>query len=122
MEELERLEVEQQEQMRLAAENELTRLEQERIQLEAQAEALSKIAEQLQQEGGQEAARLALARDYVAMYGEMGKESNTILFNDRPADVNALLSQAVVTMNAATNATKTPVLGAGSEPKDKEDS
>lgn len=93
-----------------------------RMTAEAQAEALEKIAAQLQKDGGQEAARLALARDYVEMYGEMGRESNTILFNDRPADVNALLSQAVVTMNAATNATNTPVLEAGSEPKDKEES
>lgn len=28
------------------------------------------------------------------MYGEMGKSSNTMLFNDRPADVNALIAQA----------------------------
>lgn len=28
------------------------------------------------------------------MYGEMGKASNTMLFSDRPADVNALIAQA----------------------------
>ncbi|CAJ1966766.1 unnamed protein product [Cylindrotheca closterium] len=79
-----------------------------RLTAEAQAEALAKIAEQLQKEGGQEAAKLALAKDYVEMYGEMGRESNTILFNDRPADVNALLGQAVVTMNAANASTNAP--------------
>jgi regulator of protease activity HflC (stomatin/prohibitin superfamily) len=74
-----------------------------RLTAKAQAEALAMISEQLNKEGGQEAARLALARDYVSMYGEMGKESNTIMFNDRPADVNALLSQAVIAMQAASD-------------------
>lgn len=81
-----------------------------RLTAEAQAQALAMIAEQLNREGGQEAARLALARDYVSMYGEMGQKSNTIMFNDRPADVNALLSQAVMSMNAAASATSTPAL------------
>jgi len=87
-----------------------------RLTAEAQAKALSMIAEELKREHGSEAARLALAREYAEMYGEMGQKSNTILFNDRPADVNALLSQAVLTMQAATNATatnaaQTPALG-----------
>lgn len=81
-----------------------------RLTANAQAAALATIAEQLQSEGGQQAAKLALAQNYVDMYGEMGKESNTILFNDRPADVNALLSQAVVTMNAVAPATKPPLI------------
>jgi regulator of protease activity HflC (stomatin/prohibitin superfamily) len=76
-----------------------------RLTARAQADALAAIAAELNKTGGQEAARLALARDYVTMYGEMGKESNTIMFNDRPADINALLSQAVVSMQAAGAAT-----------------
>ena len=70
----------------------------------AQAEALKVISGELNKPGGQEAARLALAREYVTMYGEMGKQSNTILFNERPADVNALLTQAVTAMQAASSA------------------
>lgn len=76
-----------------------------RLTARAQADALAAIAAELNKSGGPEAARLALARDYVAMYGEMGKESNTIMFNDRPADINALLSQAVLSMQAAGAAT-----------------
>ncbi|KAL3942338.1 MAG: hypothetical protein SGARI_000301 [Bacillariaceae sp.] len=72
-----------------------------RLTAEAQAEALQMIAAQINQEGGSEAAKLALAREYVSMYGEMGSKSNTIMFNDRPADVNALLSQAMVAMKTA---------------------
>lgn len=67
----------------------------------ANAEALQRIAAELQKPGGMEAARLALSREYVGMYGEMGKQSNTMIFNERPADVSALLAQAVTAMNAA---------------------
>jgi len=77
-----------------------------RLTASAQAEALELIANQINKEGGTEAARLALAREYVSMYGEMGSKSNTIMFNDKPADVNALLSQAMVAMESATQATK----------------
>ncbi len=80
-----------------------------RLTAAAQAEALEIIAAQLNKEGGAEAARLALARDYISMYGEMGQQSNTIMFNDRPADVNALLSQAVLSMSATTNASASKV-------------
>jgi len=76
-----------------------------RLTAQAQAEALELIANQINKVGGNEAARFALAREYVSMYGEMGSKSNTIMFNDKPADVNALLSQAVVAMQSATQAT-----------------
>jgi regulator of protease activity HflC (stomatin/prohibitin superfamily) len=73
-----------------------------RLLAKAQAEALMAIAAELQKPGGEDAARLALARDYVAMYGEMGSQSNTILFNDRPADVSSLMAQAMTAMKAVS--------------------
>mmetsp|Transcript_19186 Transcript_19186/g.53300 ORF Transcript_19186/g.53300 Transcript_19186/m.53300 type:complete len:243 (-) Transcript_19186:182-910(-) len=79
-----------------------------RLTAQAQAEALHLIATQLQKTGGSEAAKLALARDYVSMYGEMGQKSNTIMFNDKAGDVNALLSQAVVAMQATASQVKLP--------------
>ena len=72
-----------------------------RMTAKAQAEALKTIAAELEKPTGQLAAQLALAKDYVSMYGEMGKESNTMIFNERPGDVSALLVQAVTAMNAA---------------------
>lgn len=86
-----------------------------RMTAQAQAEALQVIAAQLAQPGGPEAARLALAKDYVSMYGEMGKESNTMIFNERPADVSALLAQAVTAMQAATTG-QVPRLDANTPP------
>merc|ERR1712028_259216 len=86
-----------------------------RLTAKAQSEALEMIAQQINKVGGSEAAKFALAREYVSMYGEMGSQSNTIMFNDKPADVNALLSQAVVAMqSAATQSSNTATMS--SEP------
>lgn len=79
-----------------------------RLTAKAQAEALDVIAHQINKVGGLEAARLALAREYVTMYGVMGSQSNTIMFNDKPADVNALFSQAVVAMQSTFNQSSSP--------------
>jgi len=84
-----------------------------RLMAEAQADALRKIAYELQQPGGQDAARLAIAREYVNMYGEMGKESNTILFNERPADVSALMAQAMTAIRVAGDAATSGKLDKG---------
>ena len=73
-----------------------------RLAAEAKAQALKLIAAQLNEKGGLEAAKLALAQDYSNVYGEIGGKSNTIFFNERPGDVNALLTQAVTAMQAAT--------------------
>lgn len=36
---------------------------------------------------------------YITMYGQMAAQSNTMIFSDRPADVNALMAQAAAIMN-----------------------
>ena len=51
-----------------------------RLRALASADALHTMAEALGCAKGQEAAVLSLAKDYVAMYGEMGAKSNTMLF------------------------------------------
>lgn len=77
-----------------------------RIKANAQAEATKLIAAVLDK-SGMEAARLALAKEYVAMYGEMGRESNTMFFNNgsggnggSPADLNSLLAQAAAVIGS----------------------
>jgi hypothetical protein len=37
---------------------------------------------------------------YIAMYSDIGQKSNTMIFSDRPADVNALLAQASTVVKA----------------------
>ena len=36
------------------------------------------------------------------MYGDIGQKSNTMIFNDRPADVNALMAQAGSVLQAGS--------------------
>jgi hypothetical protein len=35
------------------------------------------------------------------MYSDIGQKSNTMIFSDRPADVNALMAQASAVLNAS---------------------
>lgn len=71
-----------------------------RLKAHAQAEAIAMIAAELGKSGGEDAAKLALARDYVQMYGEMGSKSNTMMFSDRPADMKSLLAQAAMAIKS----------------------
>lgn len=73
-----------------------------KMRAEGQAKAIQLLAIELSSDGKSEeqrrltleAARLLLAKEYVNMYGEMGKSSNTMIFSERPADLNTLLAQA----------------------------
>ncbi len=69
----------------------------------AQAEAIETIANEISKPGGAEAAKLALAQDYVQMYGEMGSKSNTMFFNQNAGDVTSLLVQAASAVSATNN-------------------
>lgn len=71
-----------------------------RVRAEAQAEAIAAIAGRLNEEGGREAAALALARDYVKMYGEMGSKSNTMFFQEGAGNAQSLVVQALASMKA----------------------
>lgn len=73
------------------------------IKAKAQAEAIAVVARALAESGGLEAAKLNVAREYINMYSDMGQKSNTMIFSERPGDVNALLAQAQAVLAASTN-------------------
>lgn len=73
-----------------------------KVNSEAQAKAIALIAAELEKPGGMDAAKLALAHEYVEMYGEMGSQSNTMFFNQNAGDVTSLLVQAAAAVNAST--------------------
>jgi regulator of protease activity HflC (stomatin/prohibitin superfamily) len=82
-----------------------------RLKAAAQAEGIRVVAAELGKDGnGPEAAKLVVAKEYIAMFGEMGKQSNTMMFNDRPADVNALLAQAALAISSSNPTPKTATL------------
>lgn len=76
------------------------------MRAQAQAAAIRIIAEALDGAHSDEAAKLAVAREYIAMYSDIGQKSNTMIFSDRPADVNALLAQASTVVGALSGANK----------------
>merc|ERR1712151_610526 len=71
-----------------------------KIKAMAQAQAINSIAKELQSSHGKDAAHLALAREYVDMYGVMGSKSNTMIFNDRPADLSSSVAQTATVLNS----------------------
>lgn len=94
-------------QLQLEAEGEAQQIE---IKARAQAQAIALLSQSLRDAGdrGAEAARLAIARDLIDMYGEIGSKSNTMFFSERPADVTSLLAQAASVLNGSG-----PLAGAG---------
>lgn len=48
------------------------------------------------------------------MYSDIGQKSNTMIFSDRPADVNALLAQASTVVKALNNPSAAPASPASS--------
>lgn len=81
----------------------------------AQAQAITVIAEALAGSHAGDAAKLHVAREYIAMYSDMGQKSNTMIFSERPGDVNALMAQAAAVI-AASAPRATSLLGNEASP------
>jgi len=62
---------------------------------EARAASLRAVAEALSGEQGAQAAGLAVAENYVKAFGELAKESNTLLLPANTGDVSGMVSQAM---------------------------
>ena len=62
---------------------------------QARADAIEKVAKALQLQNGDDAARLALASEYVAAFGGLGGRSNTIIVPADAASVPSVLGQAL---------------------------
>ncbi|CAE7433682.1 unnamed protein product, partial [Symbiodinium microadriaticum] len=75
----------------------------------AQSAAILQVAEALKKGGHTDrAAHLNIAREYIAMYSDIGQKSNTMIFSDRPADVNALMAQAAAVLGASKGNSQSP--------------
>jgi len=67
-----------------------------KLKADATAEAINKIAVALSQEGGEQAANLEVAKQYVTEFGNLAKENNTLII---PSDVNNLSSMVATAMS-----------------------
>lgn len=71
-----------------------------RLKAQANAEAVKIIADALSLENGREAAQLAVAREFIKMYADIGSKSNTIMVGESTASVASLMAQAAVALDA----------------------
>ena len=62
---------------------------------EARAKSIRTMAEALASDSGSQAASLAVAENYVKAFGNLAKESNTLLLPSNPGDVSGMVSQAM---------------------------
>eukprot|EP00088_Acartia_fossae_P008631 TRINITY_DN14148_c0_g1_i1.p1 TRINITY_DN14148_c0_g1~~TRINITY_DN14148_c0_g1_i1.p1 ORF type:complete len:361 (+),score=58.24 TRINITY_DN14148_c0_g1_i1:30-1112(+) len=62
---------------------------------EARAKSIDMISMALQHENGSAAANLAVAEKYVSAFGELAKETNTVLLPSNPGDVTGMVTQAM---------------------------
>ncbi|KJS29938.1 MAG: stomatin 2 [Desulfatitalea sp. BRH_c12] len=64
----------------------------------ATAEGLKSIAEQLQMKGGQEAANLRVAEQYVNEFGKLAKTSNTLIIPSNVSDLSGMVTTAMTAL------------------------
>ncbi len=67
-----------------------------KLKADATAEAISKVAESLNKKGGEQAANLEVAKQYVKEFGNLAKENNTLII---PSDVNNVSSMIATAMS-----------------------
>ncbi|HYB99652.1 MAG TPA: stomatin-like protein [Candidatus Limnocylindrales bacterium] len=77
----------------------------------ATSEGIRKIAESIQAPGGFEAVQLRVAEQYVSQFGEIAKQSTTMVLPTNMADVGSLLALAMnfIKEGGAKAETQTPV-------------
>lgn len=76
------------------------------MEAEAQAKAIDRVADALLSESGDKAARLELAREYMKMMGEMGKNSNTIFFGEQAGDVSTMMARVAAALQTGATASQ----------------
>ena len=71
----------------------------------ATAEGLRLVASATQEPGGYEAVQLRVAEDYIARFGELAKESNTMILSGNAADVAGMIATAMKVIDRVRPAT-----------------
>tara|TARA_B100000965_G_scaffold205634_1_gene171723 strand:+ start:7864 stop:8787 length:924 start_codon:yes stop_codon:yes gene_type:complete len=67
-----------------------------KLKADATADAITKVAEALNKKGGEQAANLEVAKQYVKEFGRLAKENNTLII---PSDVNNVSSMLATAMS-----------------------
>jgi regulator of protease activity HflC (stomatin/prohibitin superfamily) len=67
-----------------------------KLKADATAEAIMKVAEALNKKGGEQAANLEVAKQYIKEFGNLAKENNTLII---PGDVSNVASMVATAMS-----------------------
>ena len=67
-----------------------------KLKADATAEAIMKVAEALNKKGGEQAANLEVAKQYIIEFGNLAKENNTLII---PGDVSNVASMVATAMS-----------------------
>ncbi len=70
---------------------------------EATATGLRMVAQEMAGQGGKDAASLRVAEQYVAQFGKLAQENNTLIIPSNTGDVSAMVAQAMATFNTVQN-------------------
>ena len=70
----------------------------------ATAEGIRRVAEAIKLPGGYEAVQLRVAEQYVTQFGELAKESNTLVLPADVANVGSMIALAMKSIQSATDA------------------
>tara|TARA_Y100000389_G_C17379418_1_gene473489 strand:- start:228 stop:1148 length:921 start_codon:yes stop_codon:yes gene_type:complete len=66
-----------------------------KLKADATAEAINKVADALNKKGGNQAANLEVAKEYVKEFGKLAKESNTLIIPSNVSDVSSMIATAM---------------------------
>jgi regulator of protease activity HflC (stomatin/prohibitin superfamily) len=73
----------------------------------ATAEGIRRVAEAIKLPGGYEAVQLRVAEQYVAQFGNLARESNTLVLPANVSDVGSMIALAMKSIQAASPGTAT---------------
>ena len=82
-----------------------------RLIAEANAAAVRAVGEAISDKGGMDAANLKVAQEYVAAFGKLAKDSNTLIVPANAADIASLVTTAMTVLNT-TRQTQAAAKGA----------
>jgi len=73
----------------------------------ATAEGINKVAESLNQAGGETAANLRVAEKYIAEFGNLAKENNTMIIPANMGDISSMVATVMSVLGHAKQGTET---------------
>ncbi|CAI2313597.1 unnamed protein product [Caenorhabditis sp. 36 PRJEB53466] len=76
------------------------------LKAESRAKAIERIAAALEKEGGKNAAGLTVAEQYVDAFGNLAKESNTVVLPANLSDPGSMVAQALAVYDSLSNKKK----------------